>query len=156
MRYQDQVVKATQRALDDVCRAALAVPEDKRNWVPMGAARSVLDQMHEIASAAGWFTPIVASREMPDPDVIALARKAAATLDTVEKCVDHAREATSELCLAISDFPDAELEEEIQMPFGHGITMTMADVLMLHYANMVYHSGQINQIQLMLGDRLMH
>jgi len=34
--------------------------------------------------------------------------------------------------------------------------MTMADVLMLQRWNLTYHLGQINQIQLMLGDAEMH
>jgi hypothetical protein len=42
------------------------------------------------------------------------------------------------------------------MPFGGGVVMTMADILSLPSWNMVYHLGQINQIQLMLGDREMH
>lgn len=32
----------------------------------------------------------------------------------------------------------------------------MADVLFLHSWNLTYHLGQINQLQLMLGDREMH
>ena len=38
----------------------------------------------------------------------------------------------------------------------HSATMTLADVMMLCYWNIVYHLGQINQIQLMLGDEEMH
>ena len=58
--------------------------------------------------------------------------------------------------MAISDFPEGKLDEEITLPFGGGMTMTMADLLGLPYWNTVYHLGQINQIQLMLGDREMH
>jgi hypothetical protein len=34
--------------------------------------------------------------------------------------------------------------------------MTFAEILSLHHWNMVYHLGQINQIQLILGDKVMH
>jgi hypothetical protein len=36
------------------------------------------------------------------------------------------------------------------------MTVTIADVLGMHYWNLTYHLGQINQIQMMLGDRQMH
>ena len=44
----------------------------------------------------------------------------------------------------------------MSLPFGGGMTVSMADVLMMHYWNATYHLGQINQIQLMLGDKAMH
>ena len=158
MRYQDQVVRATQKALDDVCRAALALPSDRLDWVPMGEARPVLSQMQEVATAGTWFIPIIRDRMVPEFDEH--ARKEALRLrksyDTIEKCVEGARNSTSELCQAIADFPDSALEDEMRLPFGGGVLMTMADVLVMHHWNMVYHLGQINQIQLMLGDREMH
>ncbi len=158
MRYQDQVVRATQKALDDVCRAALSVPADKLEWVPMGDVRTVLSQMQEVATAGSWFLPIVRDRRQPEFDEH--ARKEAVRLrksyDTVEKCVEAARNSTSDLCIAIAAFPDSDLEDEMRLPFGGGVVMTMADVLGMHQWNLVYHLGQINQIQLMLGDKEMH
>jgi uncharacterized damage-inducible protein DinB len=158
MRFQDQVVRSTQKALDDICRAAAAVPVDRVEWSPGGEARSVLSQMQEVATAGNWFLPIVRDRVAPEFDEH--ARREAVRLrrsfDTVDKCVEAARASTSELCQAISSFPDTGLEEEMRLPFGGGVTMTMADILGMHAWNMVYHLGQINQIQLMLGDREMH
>jgi len=158
MRYQDQVVRATQKALDDVCRAALSVPSDKLEWVPMGDVRTVLSQMQEVATAGNWFLPIIRDRKPPEFDEH--ARKEAVRLrqsfDTIEKCVEAARDSTSDLCQALAAFPDEALEDEMRLPFGGGVVMTMADVLSMHHWNMVYHLGQINQIQLMLGDREMH
>ena len=158
MRYQDQVVRATQKALDDVCRAAQSVPEDKLEWVPMGDVRSVLSQMQEVATAGAWFVPLVRDRKQPEFDEH--ARKEAVRIrrsyDTLDKCVEAARTSTSDLCQAIAAFPEAALEEEMTLPFGGGVVMTMADVLGMHNWNLVYHLGQINQIQLMLGDRDMH
>lgn len=158
MRYQDQVVRATQKALDDVCRAALAMPADKLEWVPMGEARPVLSQMQEVAISGSWFIPIVRDRKPPEFDEH--ARREAVRLrksfDTLEKCVEAARTSTSDLCQEIAAFPDSALEDEMTLPFGGGVVMTMADVLGMHHWNMVYHLGQINQLQLMLGDREMH
>jgi hypothetical protein len=158
MRYQDQLVKMTQKALDDVCRAAMAMPADQVDWKPGGEARSVLNQMQEIATSGGWFLPIVRDRTQPEFD--GHARREAIRLrrsfDTIEKCIDAAQQSTSELCQAIATFPDSALEDEMTLPFGGGVTMTMADILAMHQWNMTYHLGQINQIQLMLGDREMH
>ncbi|HSI72919.1 MAG TPA: DinB family protein [Fimbriimonas sp.] len=154
MRFQDQVVRQTQKALDDICRAALAVPEDKRDWSPGGFGRSALSQMQEVAISATWLRPILAGQGVPADDDPVLAQR---TLnDSIEKCVEAARASTSEICMAIAAFPDGRLEEEMTMPFGGGIVMTFAEVLGLHHWNMVYHLGQINQIQLMLGDKVMH
>lgn len=148
----------TQKALDDVCRAALAVPKDRVEWSAQGHARSVLSQMQEIAMSGSWFAPIVAKRSVPSVDEH--AKKEAASLrqsfDTIEKCIVAAGEHTAELCTLISHFPDSDLELELSLPFGPGITYTMADILQMHYWNMVYHLGQINFIQLMLGDKDMH
>jgi hypothetical protein len=158
MRYQDQVVRATQKALDDICRAALAVPEDKVTWSPMGDARTVLSQMQEVAVSGPWVIPILQDRKAPEFDEHAKREsiRLRRSFDTIEKCVAAAQEGTCELCQAIENFPDKHLDDEICMPFGGGVTMTMADVLMLHHNNMVYHWGQINYVQLMLGDREMH
>ena len=124
----------------------------------MGDVRSTLSQMQEIASGGRWFLPMVKEGKVPDFDQHArreaeLLRK---SYDTVDKCVEAARASTSDLCQAISAVSDAMLEEELYLPFGGGMTATMADVLSMHAWNMTYHLGQINQIQLMLGDREMH
>ena len=158
MRFQDQAVRMTHRALDDIVRSARAVPQDRLDWVPMGFSRSVLSQMREIAAAGRWFLPILRDREAPEFDSHA-AREAARIrrgFKTLDQCVDAARANTSALCEAIEELADEHLDDELHLPFGGGVTLSLADVAMLHHNNMVYHLGQINQLQLMLGDREMH
>jgi len=158
MRFQDTIVRITQKALDDVCRAATAVPIEKQDWVPMGEARSVLNQMQEVAVAANWFHDIIqdlrVTRE-PERDIDEMMNRAR-ELKTVDECVETARKTTAELCRAISTFPPEALDLEVTLPFGEGQTASMADMLYMHAWNLTYHLGQINQIQLMLGDREMH
>ena len=158
VRLQEQLVRMTQKALDDVCRAARAVPEDKLEWAPQGAARSVLAQMREIAGAAVWFLPIVRDRTVPAFDAHAKRESARAMrgFKTLDACVRAARAGTSTLCEAILALEDEHLDEEIHLPFGGGTSLAIVDVALLHHNNMLYHLGQINQIQLMLGDREMH
>lgn len=157
MRYQDQLVRLTQKAFDDLCRAALAVPEDKRAWNPGGESRSVLSQMQEVATTADFFMPILQEgvRDFDQHVMKELARKRD-SLSTVEQCIEAGREGVVELCTKIAEFPDQHLETEMTVPFGGGMVMSMADILDLPRWNFTYHLGQINQIQLMLGDRAMH
>lgn len=77
-------------------------------------------------------------------------------LNTVEECRAHLMRATSELCQAIRDYPDAQLEQEVVLPFNGGMRLTMADLMGMHYWNTVYHLGQINYLQTQWGDREMH
>src|ERR1044072_7189876 len=157
MRYQDQGVKLTQRALDDICRTALSVPADKLEWIPLGKARSVLNQMQEIATSATWFIPLVESGVVPvfDQEIKDNHTRFRAQMSHIDECIGEAQQSTGQLCQAIIAFPDSSLDVEVELPFGSGKT-TMADVLAMHYWNMVYHLGQINLIQLMLGDSKMH
>jgi hypothetical protein len=158
MRYLDQLVKMTQKAVDDVCRAAEAIPRGREDWSPGGAARSALSQMQELATQGPWYLPIIRDGVVPQFD--SAAREAAvqtrARFDSIAKCVQQVRSSTSELCQAIASFPESRFDEEVVLPFGGGITVTMADVLSLPHWNLVYHLGQINQIQLLLGDAVMH
>jgi hypothetical protein len=162
VRYQDQVVKLTQRALDDLSRAAEALPSDRVEWSPGGEARAPLDQLREIAMSASWLMPVIqvgddqsfeghpagkpGPRRMPDTP----------SLTNVAECLAEARRSTARLCKIVSGISDDRMEEEVTLPFLGGTVMTVADVLTMHYWNLVYHLGQINQIALILGDREMH
>jgi len=84
------------------------------------------------------------------------AGRLAASFDTFAKCRERMQAGTGRLCHAIERFPDGRLEEEIFLPFGGGVSLTMADVLALHGWNLTYHLGQINYLQTLLGDRAMH
>jgi hypothetical protein len=150
-------VRLTQKALDDVCRSAAAVPKDKQDWSPGGSARSVVNQMQEIATSATWFLPLVESGVLPvfDQEMARAHTSFRRTMEHLDDCITEARQSTGQLCQAIIAFADDALDKEVELPFGGGAT-SMADVLQMHYWNMVYHLGQINQIQLLLGDTNMH
>jgi hypothetical protein len=59
----------------------------------------------------------------------------------------------AEVAAVIRELPDEALDRTYQMT-----SMTMSgEVLMdIPYRNMVYHGGQINYIQLLLGDKEFH
>lgn len=146
----------TQRALADLVRSVEAVPEDKLDWKPGEHARSALDQLREVAIAPRFHLAILKEGRLPDGDDHARFRKQAAGLKSAREAIDTAMASTGELCEAIANFPDDRLEEEITLPFGGSLHLSMADVLVIHYWNMVYHNGQVNYIQTLLGDREMH
>lgn len=155
MRLQDQIVRQTQRALEEVLRAFEALPEDKRDWKPAEHSRSAMSQLQEIAVVPVFHEMLLQGSGLPDGFHRDLQARAAA-LTSFDECRSEAVRATAALCGAIASFPDERLDEEVTLPFGPGMTMTMADVLTQHHWNMVYHLGQINYIQTMLGDREMH
>jgi hypothetical protein len=152
MRFQDHVVRATHRAMEDVERAVDAVPAEQHDWVPAGQGRSVLAQVRELALSGDWVRTILETRAWPEG-----ASHGTSMADaSMASALAEARAGTERLCRAIADFPDADLEKEVRLHFGTGVSMPMADVLELHRWNLIYHLGQINQIQLLYGDPIMH
>ena len=156
MRFQDQVVRQTQRALDDVIRAAQAIPEDRLDWNPGGSARSAIAQMREIAQTGERFMPLIFGDATGFVGHAAREEAAVTGGDGLDALMARARRGVADLCQAIAAIPDPSLEREITLPFGGGTVMTLADALGLPAWNMTYHLGQINLIGLMLGDRRMH
>ena len=73
------------------------------------------------------------------------------TLDAAESCL---REGNDALLKMIREMPDSKLAEKIDLPWG--ATWSLAEVANMHYWNLVYHVGQINYIQTLLGDFDMH
>lgn len=158
MRLQDLIIRQTQKAMQDILRAVEALPVDRRDWQPSETSRSALHQLQEVAMVPDFYLRLLESGEMPPMDDHARQRTAEirAGLADYEACRQAVMASTAKLCLAIKDFPDERLDEEVSLPFGGGMMMTMAELLALHAWNTTYHLGQINYIQTMLGDRDMH
>lgn len=155
MTVQELTVRQTQKALDDLIRAVEALPEDKRGWSPGESGRSALDQLKEVAMVPVFYVAVLQSGA-PSPELHGSLRAEAESLTSFEEVQQLARERTADLCARILSFPESRLDEEVTLPFNRGMTVTMADVLGLHYWNTVYHLGQVNFIQTLLGDREMH
>lgn len=156
MRLQDHLVSRTQRALDDVIRAARAIPEERLDWSPGGSARSTLAQMREIAQTGERFLPLVLGDATGFVGHAAREEAALQGDEALDELIARARRGVADLCQAILAISDESLEREITLPFGGGIVMTLTDALGLPAWNMTYHLGQINLIGLILGDRRMH
>ena len=150
---QQQAARLTRQAWDGLLRTAAFVPEDKREWVPLGKARTFHDFVAECAVMADWSAGFLQTGTFPPFDREAYER-AKAELNTLDKIKSAGEPAIERLCAAIEAVPDSKLDESHQMPWG--MAMTTGDLLFLGYWNMVYHWGQVNYIQMLLGDTEMH
>jgi uncharacterized damage-inducible protein DinB len=150
---QQQAARLTREAWDGLLRTAAFVPEEKRDWVPQGKARTMHDFVAECAVMADWGATFFQKMEFPPFDPEAYSR-AKAELDTLDKIKSAGETAITRLCEAIESVPTARLEESHEMPWG--MSMTVADLLFMGYWNIVYHTGQVNYVQMLLGDTEMH
>ena len=158
MRFQDYAIQITQRAVEDLFVAARRVPADKVQWKPLDAGRSTLDIVQECAQTPLIAIPILETRQMPpfSHEILKAAQERRAQWTTLDECERICGENSLKLYEAINEFPDDDLVHTIILPFGGGLVRSMADISLLHYWNTIYHYGQINYIQTLLGDFNMH
>ena len=158
MTLPQHMVRQTQKSLEDLIRAVEALPAEAAGASPGGAARSPMDQLKEVALAPAWLMPLLRNdtQAQGHDELKGRLGRLQTGPNALADLAEEARRTTSELCQAIEHFDVSRLDEEVTIPFGFRTVLTMADVLTLHYWNIVYHLGQVNQIQLMHGDREMH
>lgn len=139
---------ATKQAADDLISAFERIPTDKQAWVPMGDARTALDQMAECAVLTDITGQMVESRTW-------LADVASSYPGEKEKLLKEPgtigsvlAKGTERMIAAIATVSDEELDRSIPTAFGD---MTWSRIISYPYWNMSYHQGQINYIASMLG-----
>ena len=156
MTYQDQIVKMTQRAVLDLIEAVESLPPNSRDWQPTPQSRSALNQLREIAMGPRYLIPLLSdfrsdSFSLHGPSGIAGADEDLTTFDAIRA---EALAGLAELCQQMAHVPDEKLDAEVILPFAGGMTMTLADVLALHYWNATYHLGQVNYLSVLAADAL--
>lgn len=143
-----------------ITRVAPFVPADKRNWSPMGAARTTIDVVQECAEALEFFTKFMKTGEFVRMDEPARAARAEALKKNPPKLEDLLpclQKAAEEYAQEIEKLPDERLTQMVPSPFRFlGQQLPMAQLIGIPVFNMAYHWGQINYIQMMLGDTEMH
>lgn len=146
------------KQIETVCRTAITVPEDKRDWVPMGDARSVKAQLEELATVHIFVVPILRTGEAPPitDEQKELIRERTERFDTFDKLIEGAKEGARLTAEAIRAVPDRKLDDVITLHSRGGIRRTMYEMVARPYWNLCYHEGQINYIQMLLGDTEMH
>lgn len=142
------LAEATRQAADQLIAAFERIPEDKREWSPIGGARTALDQLAECAILTGVTAELVEGRAWP-------AESANAYMEDKSKLVQDAAaiapllaKNTARVVAAIGTVTDSELEQKIDTAFG---PMSWQQLITYPYWNMSYHLGQINYLGSMLG-----
>jgi hypothetical protein len=151
------------KASDALILALEATPEDKLHWKPMDVGRPVLNQVIECAFANMRWQAIIELRACTSiPNEVTAKIKAGFVAkiesgswagETVKQAL---RDATRQLSNSILAVPDDDLSIDIEMPAPWSETYRLVDCFNHPYWNMVYHLGQINYIQTLLGDRVDH
>ncbi|HEX8834871.1 MAG TPA: DinB family protein [Abditibacteriaceae bacterium] len=146
---QQFLATAALKAADDLVTALHRLPEDKRNWVPMGQARSALDMVAECAILNEQTRDLIQARVWPeDFDFAAYLNQKAEVAKDEPALLEMLKANTAKAADAIREVPDSDLDIPIDMPWK---VMAMSEILAYVYWNMSYHEGQINYIASMLG-----
>lgn len=157
MRFQDQIIETTNRAIEGIFRTARAMPEDKLNWKPMDNGRSALDQLQEVSYAPVWFAAVLEKKADPKftPEQFQQAREDRKAWDTLDKCQEACKANSEKLFDQIRNLSDEDLSSSIKFE-GSDREFTLADIAMFHLTHVGYHTGQINYIQTLYGDTENH
>lgn len=120
------------------------VPDEMLDWSPMDYGKSVLTILYECASANTLIAAAISGAQEHK-------KYKKTDLATLQKDV---LESAQTVCDAIDSLSDADMEGDIQMPWGAIMPASIA--IMLPDSHMSYHDGQINYIQTLLGDTKFH
>lgn len=154
MDIKEFIINLNRRATDNLFSCVEKMPEDKREWVPVPETRSALSQLREVALSPLWAIGIMKERKFEfKPEDFAAFKAEMEKLPTVEACKAACEENMVKLEAAIRAFPEADLAATIDMPFGGGMTMSFAEIMLIHNWNATYHFGQICYIQTCYGDK---
>lgn len=158
MRLQDYMIDNTKAAAGEAFRYARAVPEDKLDWKPLDAGRSVLDQCRELAMCPTWCEDLISGKPEPEwnEETFAAIKKEQEQWTTVDACEAECNRRLESLFAAFRALPDERLKETKWLPYGGGRDFTMPEMMDYPRWNFTYHVGQIGYIQTLLGDREMH
>jgi len=145
---QEFLIRSTQNAAKKLEAAVLQLPEDRRNWSPMGNARTALNMVAECAILGATTADMIRNRAFPaDFDRDAFDREKQRLANDWPALQVLLHENNQKAIAEIATVPDDALWIEVAMPWG---TQTLAEIMAYPYWNMSYHEGQINYIASML------
>jgi len=151
MRVQDFIADQTELVSKGIIHNARALPADKLEWKPMGHGRSAMSQLRECAVSPDIFIRALSGKGYNYLDEDKVKSEALDSVDSAERCLN---DGNAILLKLIRNLPDERLCEKIDLPWG--ATWSLIEVANMHYWNLVYHVGQINYLQTLLGDFEMH
>jgi hypothetical protein len=139
--------------------AVSATPEDKLHWKPMDCGRPVLNQAIECVFANMRWAATIRNRaftHVSDGEIQAIKASFREEIEagcwSGETVKNKLRDVTKELAEVILAVSDSDLTLPIPIPPPWQETYLLAECFNHPYWNMVYHLGQINYIQTLLGD----
>lgn len=124
---------------------------DQYSWRPLGKGRSAHDQVIEVSGMYLMTKQIVETAGVPDFDRSAHTR-AMEEYDSPAKAFDYLTSSADLLANAIEVSTTERLATVVTLPFGGGVTKTIAEVVMIAYWNTVYHEGQVNYIHTLIAE----
>ncbi|HXH62412.1 MAG TPA: DinB family protein [Fimbriimonadaceae bacterium] len=156
MRVQDFLVFETKRATEAFFETARKVPADKLEWSPLDSGRTVLSQAQECAMSPTWATSIIAAGKFDwDEAKMEKVKAEQESWKTLDDCEAACAKNAAQLIELIEGMPDGRLEETIEIPVGKDPKWRIVDLLHLQIWNLHYHTGQVNYIQTLYGDKSM-
>lgn len=151
MNSIDSLVRNTERQLDRFFDAVKSIPADKLDWKPAPGARSVLDQVQEVATVFQSIPDAVSNRKLAwSDDMYATMMAERQKLTDLAQLEAQTREGTAQLVEFIRTVREDELNDVVEMPWPGDFRV--ADLLGYHSWNMAYHEGQIYFIGTLLED----
>ena len=127
------------------------IPEEKFCFCPMGCAKTARQVLAEVA---GTNARIAAAIRGEDPATAGGFVEKVEQASTLEALGVLVRESAKIVCDAIDSLSEADLDEQLKMPWGASFPAWQA--ILLPVSHMTYHDGQINYIQTLLGDNVFH
>jgi hypothetical protein len=149
MTIQEFQARKVMRIARTLAHFVAMTPADKLDWCPCldekSCTRSVLDQISECIAFNRYVANLLESGEISD---------------SCGKPITDAQTAQEELLLSavalaavMRAMPEDSLEKPFRMP---SMTVTGEVLIDIPTRNMSYHGGQINYLQLLLGDKESH
>lgn len=149
-----ELIRFTRQVQDFLTRDLRALPSEQHNTSPGGCAKSALFMIAESAMVNGYAADWLARGaidQIPSDN-----RKAhLKSFDTEEKVLEYLNAQTDRLIAAIENFDAVALIETRPKGFFGGPSTPHADA-QFAAIHMMYHVGQLNYIQTLLGDDKIH
>ncbi len=153
MTLLEYMIFETERSAKALMDRARKVPEEKLDWKPLDEGRTVLDLCQECAHCVLWPIELIKAGKFEMNEEVMqeyeTTRKQWTSLDLVQAAFDDRLKVFREFVQTLSD---ADLERKVTFPWGE---WSIPEALELPSWNMHYHTGQINYIQTLYGDKEM-
>ena len=149
---KDMAKGATIQQAELIVKDTKYIPEEKFAFCPMGCAKTAARILAECVTVNLEIAASIKGEALGESGVELAARIEQAS--TIEALGVLVRESAKIVCDAIDTISEADLDKQLKMPWGASFPAWQA--ILLPVSHMTYHDGQINYIQLLLGDTKFH